>query len=118
MGKPSSPRIDFRDLEVRVLENSLSPLNQAVSLFNENYINAELEPLLKAGRLYVNSTDFIALLGYLEPNALSEFELKKLKQSAIDALNQLLLKSLDLDRQSHYRWCLTALKSFEIGRFL
>ena len=118
MNKSSSARIDFRDLEVSILDNSKEAIEEALQAFSDNYINAELAPLIKAGKLFVNSTDFIALLGYLNPLGLSEFELKKLKESAKESLEQLLLKSVNLDHQSHYRWCLTALKNFEVGRFL
>ena len=112
MSKSSSARIDFRDVEVSILDNSKQAIEKALQDFSDKYVNAELEPLIKGNKLFVNSTDLIALLGYLNPSTMSEFELKRIKESAKESFEQLLLKSLNLDHQSHYRWCLTALKKF------
>ena len=66
----------------------------------------------------INSTDLVALTGYIDPSRCSEIDLARFRNNAAEALEQQLVKSLALNNQAHYKWCLTALKNKEFGRFL
>ena len=114
----TSKTIDYMDLSVRIPENVSSALEEALSEFQENQLHIEIDPKFKKGILHVNSNDLIALLGYFESEGLTEIAFFKFKKEIKHSLEQQLLRSLSLDTQSHYKWCISALKTFEFGRFL
>jgi hypothetical protein len=114
----SSKVIDYLDLRITVPEKLAELVEKWLVDFTDKHDFIELAPRFKEGILRINSTDFIAFLGYVNPEELSEFELHRFRSLAGNELDQLLLKSLSIDQQSHYKWCLAALSNFEIGRYL
>lgn len=114
----SSLLIDYIDLVVKLPGSSSATVKKAVELFEEHSTYIELKPKIKKGALHINSNDAIQLLGYLDPKELSQFDAAKFKQLLLKELDQQLLRSTSLDKQAHYKWCMTAVKSFEVGRHL
>lgn len=114
----SSTTIDYLDLSVSVSPTSQEALERVLDRLKDSYLHLEREPKLKDGTLVINSNDFIAFLGYLDPQELSELELRRLISSAEAAMDQCLLRSVSVDKQAHYKWCVAALKNFELGRYL
>lgn len=89
-----------------------------IGRLEEAHDHIEVTPRVKKDRLLINSTDFISLLGYIDPLEVPEIELRRLILQGKKALEQALIRSLNLDKRSHYKWCLTALSHFKPGRFL
>ncbi len=108
--------IDYPDMSL-----SLAGLPEAVfklwlKQFLDEHDFVETNPRIRKGVLQINSTDFIAFLGYLEPEQLSEIELKRFMQIAKKEFERLLFNSTALDHRYHYQWCLAAMKNLPIGR--
>ncbi|MCB0336405.1 MAG: hypothetical protein KDD62_08865 [Bdellovibrionales bacterium] len=118
MSKGNSAVIDFLDVEALVPETLHEALSKALTKLQAEHDHVELEPKFKAGRLLINSTDAVSLLGYVDPREISEHERKRIQKLFANALEQALIKTTSLDRQNHYKWCLAAVKSFTMGRFL
>ncbi|MDC0357874.1 hypothetical protein OAO01_03590 [Oligoflexia bacterium] len=114
----SSKVIDYLDLSVVLPDRALELFQKWLDHFEEAHDFVERSPRLKNKTLLMNSTDLITFMGYVDPAELSEFEFFQFKNSVKQALEQLLLKSLSLDHQNHYKWCLAALNNLEVGRFL
>ncbi len=110
--------IDFLDVIVRLPHASVPQLEETLQRFVTEYNFVEIEPKIKDGRLLINSTDLIAYLGYISPDLLTEFEKVQFRQNIIDALDQLLLRAVNTDFRSHYKWCIAAVKNLELGRYL
>lgn len=114
----SSTTIDYLDLSIPVPSASQEALESALERMKDSYLHLEREPRMKDSTLTINSNDFIALLGYLDPQELSELELRRLTLNAQTELDQRLLRSVSVDKQAHYKWCIAAIKNFKPGRFL
>ena len=110
--------IDFQDLEIPITESLEPEISAATGRLLSLHQHIEVKPKLSKGTLAINSMDAINLLGYIEISKLSELDLARIKKVFVFAIEQALLRSTSLDGQAHYKWCLTAVKSFELGRFL
>ena len=114
----SSKPIDYIDLTIHVPDSAVPRFKQFFELFVEEYNHVEVTPRFKANKLHINSNDLIAFLGYVDPHRLSDFELERFRAEAMKELDQRLLRSLTLDHQAHYKWCMAAIKNFVVGRHL
>ncbi len=114
---PAKDVIDYADLVIGLSPSLSDVLEKACKRFCDEYPHYEVEPKMRGRTLYANSTDLIALLGYVNPEQLSALEQKRLMKKVHSALEQQLVKSLSTRHQAHYRWCLTALHNFDWGRF-
>ena len=114
----SSTTIDYLDLSIPIPLTSQEALEHALKRMKDSYLHLEREPRVKDGTLAINSNDFIAFLGYLNPQDLSEIELRRLTSNAEAELDQQLLRSVSVDKRAHYKWCVAAMKNFQMGRFL
>ena len=110
--------VDYLDLSLH-LPPSIQPyIESCFTDFLENHLHIVISPRIKGDELLINSTDFIAFLGYVDSSRMSEFERHHFLQQAKRQMEQLLLKSLSRDYQHHYQWCLAALNNFSLGRYL
>jgi hypothetical protein len=105
------------DLSIPLSKERVCFYEDCLKLFLSEHNYVECPPKIKHDVLEINSTDFIAFLGYLDPTPLDELELRRFKKNARKSIEQLLVKSLSSTNQAHYKWCLTAMKSFPLGRF-
>ena len=90
----------------------------ALKRLKEEHDYVEIEPRLRKSVLQINSTDFIAYLGYLDTLLLNDIDLQRFKVRARQQLEQQLFKSISLDHRAHYKWCLAAIKNLNWGRYL
>lgn len=110
--------IDYIDLVLTVPGTCLEAVNTAVAQLQEQCTFIEIQPKLKGSTLHINSNDAVTLLGYIKPAHLSQLDAARLKQIVVRELDQQLLRSTSLDKQAHYKWCITAVKNFQLGRHL
>lgn len=108
--------IDFFDLKIALPASLHKLMARWLKDFDERHGVIERSPRLRAGVLQIVSTDMIALTGYIDPSAMNEFDLHRFKALIREAIEQQLLRSVNLDLQAHYKWCLAALASMEFGR--
>ena len=66
MAKNSNPIVDYYDLKIPIPDHVVEVASKALEEFEEHHDYIVLSPKLKNNLLKINSTDFIALLGYLE----------------------------------------------------
>ena len=111
-----SKTIDYPDLVIKIPPVLKEKFLAYITDFVENHLYVEVDPKIKDGQLIINSTDLIALTAYIRPAELSELDLFRFRSAANKQLEQQLLKSLSLNNQAHYKWCLTQLKNLEFGR--
>lgn len=110
--------VEHLDLVIRVHE-ALEPLmKEALEHFMSEHETIVVTPRFKDSILKINSYDFIALLGYLKIEDSMQLDLKRFFRSAESALQGQLGKALNPNYQYHYKWCLSGLKNFPIGRYL
>ncbi len=100
-------KVDYIDFELNLKGISESVIQAATEKFAAT---------VTAGVLHINSGDFIELLGYIDPDKLSDLEKKRLKSRAKAELERLLFNSVISSHRYHYMWCLTALNSLALGR--
>ncbi len=117
MSKLKEP-IDYLDLYIPVSPTAAESFARFIADFIENHLYIEINPKLKDGVLLINSTDLVAFTGYIDPEECFELDLFRFKTDSKKQLEQQLLKSLSLQNQAHYKWCLGAITSKEYGRFL
>jgi hypothetical protein len=110
--------IDYIDLVLTVPVTCMEAVSAAVDQLQEQCTFVEIQPKLKGATLHINSNDVVTLLGYTEPTQLSQLDAARLKQIVMRELDQQLLRSTSLDKQAHYKWCITAVKNFQLGRHL
>lgn len=110
--------IDYIDLVLTVPVTCMEAVSAAVDQLQEQCTFVEIQPKLKGAALHINSNDAVTLLGYIEPAQLSQLDAARLKQIVMRELDQQLLRSTSLDKQAHYKWCITAVKNFQLGRHL
>ena len=111
-----SKTIDYPDLLIKIPPPLTAKFDEFIKAFVDTHLYVEVSPKIKDGMLIINSTDLIAFTGYIEPEALSELDLFRFKSAATKQLEQQLVKSLSLNNQAHYKWCLAQLKNLEFGR--
>lgn len=116
MSKKTTPGITYYDLKIPVPDHMTKMTQAAVNEFEDHHDYIVLSPKLKNKVLKVNSTDFIALLGYLEVSNFSEMDLKRIQSEAESQMQQYVAKTVNADYRSHYQWCLAALKNLDWGR--
>ena len=115
----SNKVIDYPDLSIGIRPGMREAVELWIKRFKDEHLHIEVQPrIIKETSLAINSTDFIALLGYVDPQDCSEIDIRGFLKSGKKQLEQLLIKSVSLDHRSHYTWCITAMKSLELGRFL
>ena len=110
--------IDYLDLYLELSESQLAPIEYALEQFEDHYIHTQVAPRLKNGMLLINSSDLVPFLGYVNPESFNEMDRFRFRNEIKKKLEAQLSKSLSLDNQSHYKWCLAAANSKEMGRFL
>lgn len=118
MGSENAIIIDFLDIRLDLPPSLGLQFQAALALFEKHHDFIELPPRLKGNKLHINSTDLIALLGYLDSSELSELDQHRLRTLLAQAFERELLRSLSLDRQRHYKWCQAAVKNLAWGRHL
>ena len=89
-----------------------------VERFEASHSYVEISPRFSTGTLLINSTDLVALSGYISEDELTPFEQKKIASLFTHAIEQTLLRSTSVIHRQHYKWCLAALKNLPFGRFL
>ncbi len=109
--------IAYLDLAIPVTANLHSSFEMWLGDFVEKHAVIEVPPKLRKNLLQINSTDLVAFLGYVDPQGFSEIELKRLRVDIKRQIERQLLKSLSLEHQAHYKWCLAAIKSLAWGRY-
>lgn len=117
MGK-SRDTIDYLDLYVPIAAALQEPFKSFVDDFMDRHTYIEINPRLKDRVLMINSTDLISFTGYIRPADCNELDLFRFKMDAKKLLEQQLVKSLSLNAQAHYKWCLGSLVNKEFGRYL
>ena len=117
MGK-SRETIDYLDLYVAVSPSAMESFEKFLADFVDNHLYIEITPKLKDGVLLINSTDVVAFTGYIDPEQCIEMDLFRFKAELKKQLEQQLVKSLSLQNQSHYKWCLGAISNKDFGRYL
>lgn len=110
--------IDYLDLDLELPSHSLEAFKCGLDMFTNHHNFVQSNPRLNKTRLLINSYDFVAYAGYLDIKQISDFDMHRFLIRATQALEHKLLNATVLDHRAHYQWCLTALKNFEIGRFL
>lgn len=116
MAKKNNPVVDYYDLKISIPDHVVEVAQNAMEEFEEHHDYIVISPKLKNKLLKVNSTDFIALLGYLDVGHLSEIDLKRIQSDAEEQMQQYIAKTVNADYRSHYQWCLAALKNLDWGR--
>ena len=111
-------QIDYLDLQLAVSPHQAEAIEKAIAVFDDQQLHIEVTPRLKKSYLLINSSDLVPFLGYLDPGELSEIDLKRLRKECAVKLEAQLNKSLSSSNQAHYKWCLAAIRSKAIGRFL
>jgi hypothetical protein len=110
--------IDYIDIVLPIPVACLTVLEEALKKAETECLFFEVTPRIKQKSLYVNSNDLVTLMGYIDPDQLSELESARLRKTIMAELDQALLRSTSLHKQAHYKWCLTAAKTFDLGRYL
>jgi hypothetical protein len=113
-----SKTIDYNDICIKVSAIQAEIFKNFLNNFTENHLHIEVPPKLKDNLLYINSTDLIAFTGYIDKKELSEMDFFRFKQDACKQLEQQLIKSLSVEYQAHYKWCLAQVKNQKFGRYL
>lgn len=110
--------IDYFDLTIALPQSLHKLMTRWLKDFDKRHGVIERSPRLRGGELQIVSTDLVALTGYVDPAAMNEFDFHRFKALIREAIEQQLLRSVNLDLQAHYKWCLAALASLEFGRHL
>lgn len=116
MAKQSTPVIEYYDLKIAIPDHLTDVTQSAIDEFEDHQDYIVLSPKLKNRVLKINSTDFIALLGFLDVSKISEMDLKRIQSEAESQMQQYVAKTVKADYRSHYQWCLAALKNLDWGR--
>lgn len=109
--------IDSLDLQISLTPGAEALLVKLLEKFISEHDFVEVEPRIRKSKLIINSTDFVSLLGYLQPADWNEFELRRFLSEGKKQCEQQLIRSTSLQYQSHYKWCMGAIKSLPLGRF-
>ena len=110
--------VDDIDLRISLTPGLLAIVPTWMERLSEHHDHTEVDPKVRKNKLLINSTDLVSLIGYISPNDVSELELRRFLSLSKNALEQALLRATSIDSRNHYKWCLTAVKSFQPGRFL
>lgn len=114
--------IDHLDLVIKLSEGIHQVVEHALDLFLSDSETIVAKPVLQRSQdacyLRINSFDLVNLLGYLNPDVLTELEQKRLFRSIEKVIAGQLGKTLNSSSDYHYKWCLTAIHNFEMGRHL
>jgi hypothetical protein len=108
------------DLDISIpLTSTMLPLvEQWVGLFLEHHAHSEVTPTVRNAFLNINSSDLVALTGYISAREADGLDGRRFKKRAKVTLEQSLLRSVNIGHRAHYKWCLAALNSLEPGRFI
>ena len=109
--------VDYLDVRLALPPGTESDFAEWLECFVQQHDFVEITPRLRNGELHINSTDLIAFLGYVDPQRLNDLQQQKLRSGLRQVLEQLLLRSVSVHRQDHYKWCLAALKNLKLGRY-
>ena len=116
--KTSSKVIDYYDLKIHYKRDHQTDLERAIQSYENNYDYLKMTPKLRDQGLLINSNDLIPFLGHLDTSTWVELDIQRLKTEIRQKLGDLLGKAIHSEFRSHYQWCLTALETFQWGRFL
>ncbi|MGI6525508.1 MAG: hypothetical protein ACOX2O_09520 [Bdellovibrionota bacterium] len=113
-----SKTIDFSDMELDLSGLPEESIADTLTLLLKSGRYLTTRPEIQNGVLYINSEDFITFLGFVDPALISELELQRLKTRAKFEYKRLLFNAVIPKHRYHYKWCLTALNTLEVGRSL
>jgi hypothetical protein len=114
----SRDSIDYLDLRINLSPKQHQLIKQTIQKFEDHYDHIKVSPKLRDEYLLINSYDLISFLGYLDMDSWSEIDLQRLKSEAKFKMQDLMNKAIHANYRAHYQWSLTALESFEWGRYL
>ncbi len=108
----------MHELTIALTPTLLEPVKKALCLFLSREKNWIENPSLQDTSLKMRAMAFPFFLAYIDPSAMNELDVFRLRNSAMGQLRASLNRPGDFRQKRYYEQVLSNLKDFQVGEFI